>query len=71
MAGDAMHEDARGAAFVHLTIEKNENRGTTSYLTCLSLAQGQSAVDKALQQRVTPVRQVVWCGYLRLDVYGL
>jgi hypothetical protein len=71
LTGDAAHENARGATLVHLSIEKYEGFGMMSYSLCLSLIWGQSAIDEALQEWVTPIRQVVWCGSLRLDVHGL
>jgi hypothetical protein len=65
------HENAQGAALVHLSIEEYESFGTTSYSSCLGLIWGQSVVDEALQDWIMPIWQVVWCGSLRLDVHGL
>ena len=45
---DATHKDARGATLVHLSIEKYQGFGVTSYSSCLGLIWGQSAIDEAL-----------------------
>ena len=55
---DAAHKDTRGAALVHLSVEKDESLGAMSHTPCLSLVCGQSAVDETLQKGVAPV----WSG---------
>ena len=35
LVGDAPHEDARGAAFVHLTVDKDKSLGAASQPPCL------------------------------------
>jgi len=48
LTGDATHKNARGAAFVHLSVEKEKSLSAASHTSCLSLVWGQSAVDEAL-----------------------
>ena len=40
LMGDAAHENARGAALVHLAIEKYKSLSTTSYSSRLGLVWG-------------------------------
>ena len=37
LTGDATHKNARGATFVHLSVEKEKSLGATSHTPCLSL----------------------------------
>jgi len=68
---DAAHENARGATLVYLTIEKYKSLGSLSDSSRLGLVWGQSAIDEALQERIAPIRQVIWRECLGLDVHGL